>query len=87
MLFVDNFSVSLVDYGHVLLVDVFLINNWLDMFVNHGSVMFVDNFSVLLVNNLLMMFVDNFSVGFLDDGLFNDGLDNRCLSVGEDLSG
>jgi len=86
VLFMYNFSVSFVNNWDVLLVNVFLINDGLDVLMNHWSVMFMDDFSVLLVHNLLMMFVDNFSVSFLDDWLFNDGLDDRCLGVGENLS-
>jgi len=86
MLFMNNFFLGFVDDWDVLLVNVFLINHWLDMFVNHRSVMFMDHFSVLFVDNVLMMFVDDLSVGFLNNWLFNDSIDNRCLRVGEHLS-
>jgi len=50
------------DNWDVFLMDVFLVDNRLDVFVDDWSVMLVNHILVEFVNNVLMMFMDYFSV-------------------------
>jgi len=77
----DNFGLSLVDNGHVLLMDVFLIDYRLDMLMDHWSVMLMHNVSVKFIGHVLMMLVDDFLVSVLDNGLFYYGLHDRSFGV------
>jgi len=62
MFLMNDFLLCLMDNGNVLLMNVFLVNDWLDVFVDNRFVMFMDNILVEFVDNILMMFMDYFSV-------------------------
>jgi len=62
MFLMNDFLLCLMDNGNVLLMNVFLVNDRLDVFVDNRFVMLMDNILVEFVDNILMMFIDYFSV-------------------------
>jgi len=68
------------------LVDVFLVNNWLDHFMDDWLMMFVNNLFMSFKNNVFMMFMDNILMLFFDYGSLDMGLDNRSSHMFFDFS-
>jgi len=58
----DDFLLGFVNDGDMFLVNVFLVNNRLDVLVNHGSMMLMDYFLVYLIDYILMMLMDDLSM-------------------------
>lgn len=81
----DDLLLCLVNYGHMLLVNVFLVNDWLDVLVDDRHVMLVDHILMYFLDNVLVMLMNYFSVRFLDDWLLDNSVDNGCLLMGKDL--
>jgi len=79
MLLMDEFLLGFVNNRDVFLVYVFLVNDWLNMFMDNWSMDLMDQVSVNFVYDILMMFMDYLSVGVSHDRLFNNSLNNRCF--------
>jgi len=79
VLLVNDFFLSFMNDGDVFLMNVFLIDNRLDVFNDNWFVDLVDVIRVNFLDNVLVMLMDYLSVGVLDNGLFHDSLDNGCF--------
>lgn len=67
-------------------VDVFLMDHWLNDFMNDWLMLFMHDLFVLLNDNIFMMLMNYVLMLFLNDSSLDMGLNNRCIYVFLDLS-
>jgi len=75
----DDLSLAFVDDRDMSFMDVFLVDDWLDVLIDHWSVMLMHHLVVDFSDDVLMMLMYDFSVCLFDYWLLNDGLNYRCL--------
>jgi len=77
---------SFMNYWNMFFMNVFLIDDGLDVFMNDRSVMFVDHILVNFLDYILVVLMDYVSFEVLDNWLLHMSLDNRCFLMRKDLS-
>jgi len=87
MLLMDDFSLLFVNDWHVSLLNVLLVYDRLNMFMNHWSVMLMNHVLVNFIDHVLMVLMHNFSVGVFDYGALHDCVSHGCLLMLDHLSG
>jgi len=82
----DEFFLGLVNDGDMLLMNVFLVDDRLDVLVYHVLMVLMDNIFVNFFNYVLVMLMDYVSMRLFDDWLLDNSLNNGCLSMWDNLT-
>lgn len=83
--FVDDLPVLLVDYRLVNLTNFFLVNDWLDGFMDDILMMLMHDVLMMFMHHLLMLFMYHILMVLLDDRCVHMCLHAGCLLMCDHL--
>lgn len=79
MFLVDNFLCFLMNYWDMFLMNMLLVNDRLNVFMDDRSMVLMNQILMQFFDDILVMLMDYLSMSFFDDRLLYDGLNNWCF--------